>query len=158
MGQINFKSVGQTRQQRVTNALSSSLKPVGILTPLQPGSDGNIFNMSTSLADQVTDNLRNLILTNWGERVVHYDFGANLKPLLSEMVSLDDFDAEACSRIKGAVDRWLPYISLENFESKIDKVGNASANGLSVIKMTITFNVPALKVFNRVIEVSLYAM
>ncbi len=158
MGQINFKSVGQTRQQRTTNALSSSLKPIGFLTPLQPGNDGNIFKMSTSIVDQIADNLKNLILTNWGERVIHYDFGANLRPLLTELVSLDDFDGEAVTRIKGAVDRWMPFISLENFDSSFDKTTNASANGLAVIKLTITYSIPTLKVKNRALEVSLYAM
>jgi len=158
VGQINFKSVGQTRLQKTTNSLSSSLKPVGILTPLQFGNDGNFFRVSTTLADQVADNLKNLLLTNWGERVIHFDFGANLKPLLSEMVSLDDFDGEACSRIKGAVDRWMPFISLEGFESSVDKTANASANGLAVIKLTIIYNVPALKLFNKALEITLYAL
>lgn len=114
--------------------------------------------MSTSLADQVADNLRNLILTNWGERVVHYDFGANLRPLMSDLVSLDDFDSAACERIKGAVNKWMPFVSLINFESSVDRTAAASASGLAVIRIVITYNVPALKVLNKALEVTLYAM
>lgn len=158
MAVISFKSVGKTRQQRIETVLSSSVVPIGIATPLQLGEDGNIFKMHGNIGDQINDNLRNLLLTNRGERLTLYDYGASLRSILSEMSSSDDFDTAAVISIKSAVDRYMPFVSLETFESNVDHVMNSSSNGLSVIKLTITYNVPTLKIFKKGLEVLLYAM
>ena len=89
--------------------------PIGIKTPLRPGGNNGIFDGHFVLKDQVKDNLRNLMLTNWGERLGLYNFGANLRPLTTEIVGQDSFDAQATERSKGAVDRWMPYVSLDTF-------------------------------------------
>jgi phage baseplate assembly protein W len=157
MAIINFKSVGKTREQKKTNELKKAAIPIGIATPLRPGSD-DLFAMHYNLADQVADNLRNLILTNWGERVGLYNFGGNLRPILSDFVSQDDFDAKATERILSAVNKWMPYVVLETFESSIDRVQNNSSNGTAVVKMTIVYSVPSLQVTRRALEVTMYAM
>ena len=154
---ISFKSVGKTREQRIANALNNSPTPIGIVTPLRFGQN-TLFAMHYSLADSVNDNLRNLILTNWGERLGLYDFGANLRPLLSDYVSQDDFDAKAVERISGAVAKWMPYVSLETFESVVDRQANASSQGTAVIKLMIVYSIPALQVLRRGLEVTLYVM
>lgn len=156
MGTISFRSVGTTRSTRKDNALNVTATPIGIKTPLIPGGDEGIFAMNYVLADQVHDNLRNLLMTNFGERLGLYDFGANLRPLLSEYVSQEDFDASAVERISGAVSRWMPYISLENFLSEINRNGNST--GLAVIRLTITYNIPTLNVLRRALEVTLYVL
>lgn len=152
---ISFKSVGTTQASRIAAQLVQSPTPIGIKTPLKPGTQEGIFAMNFNLADQVHDNFRNLVLTNWGERLGLYDFGGNLRPLTTELVSADDFDAQAIERISGAVQRWMPFISLETFESKIDRVNNKNT---AIIKITIVYNIPALNVFNKALEVSLYAI
>lgn len=153
---ISFKSVGTTRKQRQDNGLASTPLPIGIKTPLRSGHDEGIFAMNYTLADQVHDNLRNLILTNWGERLGLYDFGANLRPLLSEFVSQDSFDAQAVERISAAVSRWMPYVSLDNFLSEVDR--RRDSNGTAIIRVTITYNIPTLNVLNRGLEVTLYVL
>lgn len=150
---ISFKSVGKTQAQSVANQLVVSPTPIGIKTPLRPGTSEGVFAMHYRLADQVHDNLRNLILTNWGERVGLYDLGANLRPLLSEYVSQDDFDTQAVERINGTVSKWMPYVSLETFESKVSKnIKNTD------ITMTIVYSVPALNIVQKALEVTLRIM
>jgi phage baseplate assembly protein W len=107
------------------------------------------------LIDQLSDNLRNLILTNWGERLGNYGFGANLRPLMSDLVSLDDFDTQAIGRIKAAVSRWMPYIDLQDFTSSIDRTQNKNT---AVVQLTITYNVPSLKIKDKKLQVALYAI
>ena len=111
--------------------------------------------MYYTLADTLHDNLRNLILTNWGERLCLYDFGANLRPLTTELVSADDFDSQAIERISGAVQRWMPFVTLETFESTTDRISNKNT---AIIKITIVYNIPALNIFKKALEVSLYAI
>jgi len=155
MGSFTFKSVGKTREQEETDKLTVTATPIGIKTPLRPGKQEGIFAMNFDLKDQVHDNLRNLIMSDWGGRFMLYDFGANLGPLLTEFVSIDDFDAKAIDRISGAVKRWMPYVSLENYVSATDHIENKNT---AIIKLTITYNIPSLSVFNKALEVSLYVI
>lgn len=154
MGSFSFKSSGNTAAAAVANALVVTPTPVGIRTPLSLGDD-DLLNLSYDYSSQLTDNLRNLILTNWGERLGHYDFGANLRPLVTNLVSLDDFDSQAISRIRTAVSRWMPYIDLQSFESTTDHQNN---KGTAIIKLMITFNIPNLQVKGRKLEVLLYVI
>lgn len=154
MGAFSFKSSGTTAADATANALARTKLPLGIKTPLALGDD-DLLRMNYDLASQLTDNLRNLVLTNWGERLGFYDFGANLRPLMTDIVSLDDFDAEAIARIRSAVSRWMPYIDLQDFLSETDRNQNQHT---AVVRLTITFNIPSLNVIGRKLEVMLYAI
>lgn len=155
MTTISFKSVGKTQADRVAQQLVQSPTPISIKTPLKLGNQEGIFAMHFSLADAMHDNLRNLVLTNWGERLGLYDFGGNLRPLTTELVSVEDFDGQAIERISGAVQKWMPFITLETFQSTIDRINNKNT---AIIKITIVYNIPALNVFNKALEVKLYAI
>lgn len=154
MAAISFKSVGKTQEQIAAEALKKSDLPYGIKTPVSLGRD-SIFEMNYKLEDQLADNLKNLLLTNWGERLGLYKFGANLRPITTELSSPDDFDSEAIVRIKYAVETWMPYIELEDFSSSIDRNENKNT---AVIKITISYNIPALQVRNKRIQIVLYAI
>lgn len=157
MGSYSFKSVGKTAEQRLVEQIESTRVPIGIKTPLEirDGNGNDIFVTYDNLASVVNDNLRNLLLTNWGERLGFYNFGANLRPLLSDLVSQDDFDTAAIERINAAVTKWMPYVSLENYISDTIRVDNQS---LARIVLRITYNVPTLGVTNKLLEINLSAM
>lgn len=155
MAVYSFKSVGKTRQQALEELQSSKI-PYGIKTPLEFGANGEgIFAMNYNIEDQLSDNLRNLLLTNWGERVNQYYFGANLRPLTTEFTSQEDFDNLAIERIRAAVGQWMPFISLTTFESIIDRTENENT---AVIKININYEVPVLEVADRAIQIVLYAI
>jgi phage baseplate assembly protein W len=103
----------------------------------------------------VHDNFRNLLQTNFGEHLGIYDLGANLRPLAAEFSTQDDFDSQAVQRISAAVSRWMPYISLEDFLSEVDRTENKNTG---VIKITITYTIPALKTAKRALQVVLYVI
>jgi len=155
MAAYSFKSVGKTREKISEETTEVTRVPFGIKTPLALGSTEGILAMNYSLSDQFSDNLKNLLLTNWGERLGHYDFGANLKPLTSEFVSQDDFDAEAINRIRNTVQKWMPFIDLEDFSSTVDRNENKNT---AIIRITITYNIPALEVEKKSLQIVLYVM
>ena len=154
MGSYSFKSVGKTQTQRTTEQLNASSFPIGIKTPLELGSTDGILRMHHNLSDQVHDNLRNLLLTNFGERLGLYQFGANLRQLTSEYSTQDVFDGQAIEKINSAVLKWMPYISLENFVSRVDSTETRG----TIVRIVITYNIPTLDVFNKSLEVSLRVM
>ena len=156
MTTISFKSVGRTAETRETETTETSPIPIGIKTPMRAGSAGEgVWAMHYELSDQVHDNLRNLILTNWGERLGVYDFGANLRELTTELVSQEDFDGEAVVRIRDAVGRWMPYVTLQNYISETQHAGNEKTG---IINFTITYDIPALAVTNRALRITLYVI
>jgi phage baseplate assembly protein W len=156
MGQYSFKSSGVTQQTTPANNIITTPTPIGILTPLALGTT-DLLVMTTDLATQMSDNLRNLVQTNWGERLCLYNYGANLKPLLSDLVSPEDFDSQAITRIKSAVQRWMPYIDLVDFLSTVDQTGKLT-KGIAQVTITITYNIPSLNVKNKKIAITLYAL
>lgn len=155
MATYSFKSVGKTLEQQDEEEITSSPVPFGIKTPLQLGVSEGIFSMNYSLEDQFSDNLRNLILTNWGERLGLYQFGANLRPLTTEFTNQDDFDGQAIFRIKAAVEKWMPFIDLENFSSNVDRLENKNTG---IVRINITYNIPELGVTNKGLQIVLYVI
>lgn len=155
MATYSFKSVGKTQTQLEDESTARTVIPYGIKTPMQLGTKEGLFAMNYSLEDQFADNLRNLLLTNWGERVGLYQFGANLKPLTTEFVSQDDFDSEAIVRIKDAVEKWMPFIDLEDFSSDVDRMENKNTG---IIKVNITYNIPLINVTRKGLQIVLYVI
>jgi phage baseplate assembly protein W len=155
MGSYSFKSVGQTPTSAQNNQVSSSPLPVGIKTPLELGGSDGLLVMNYDLETQLADNLSNLLQTNWGERLGHYFFGANLKPLTVDFNSQTDFDNEAIARIKTAVTTWMPFIDLEDFVSEVDRLENKK---IGIIKIAITYNIPGLNVYGKKIQIVLYVI
>jgi phage baseplate assembly protein W len=153
MGSFSFKSSGKTQEQQIVESITKATVPIGIKTPLRLGED--LFAMNLSLIDQVHDNLRNLLQTNWGEHLGIYNFGANLRPLVTELATQDDFDSQAIQRISAAVARWMPFVSLDDFLSEVDKTQNQNTG---VYNITITYTIPALNSSQRVLQVTLYVI
>lgn len=127
MARLSFKDVGIQGFGRQNNVVSSTpLKPIGIKTPIEldESQSVNIFKMHYNNLDQISDNLRNLVLTNHGERLAMYDFGANLRPLLTDFSNKENFDREAMKRIKTTCAKYMPFVNLLGYESKTERREN----------------------------------
>ena len=153
----SFKSSGETPSKvRERNSQQEVLRPpIGIKTPLELGSGADgLLKMHRDFLTTISDNLRNLLLTNKGERLLDYEFGANLKELCFEL-GTDEADAEAIDRIRTSVGRYLPYVNLETFETftqpSIDR-------GVARVGIRITYKVPQASQELKKIEVILYSV
>lgn len=149
---IDFKSVGdRASAQKFQPSVNET--PLGIKTPLRYGSQNDgIFAMHFNIADQVQDNFRNLLLTNHGERLGLYDFGANLRQLSLEH-GHESFDTEAILRIKTAIDKYMPFINPRTFESK----SLPSKSGMAErVNITITYDIDRLGIIGKEIMVSIF--
>lgn len=157
MSLTSFKNVG-IRQFQTQNVLTTpaSISPIGIKTPIRLGANGEgILSMHTNIQDVVADNLRNLLLTNYGERLIHFDFGANLRPLVAEFSSKDNFDSEAMIRINTAVSKWMPFISLTAFDSRPEFI-DTQYTGRIVI--TVIYSVAQLGIIEKALELLLFVI
>lgn len=148
----SFTSSGTSRDTVVAQPSTVAAPPIGIKTPLQLSPRSGLFDMHTDISKQISDNLRNLLLTNHGERLGFYDFGANLRPILFDL-GTDTGDAEAISRIKGAVRKYMPYVALAEFQVFVDRIDNKR---VAKIGIQVTYSVPKIGEAIRSLEVMLY--
>lgn len=161
MAEISFKSSGiRSTDPRLRKTID--LPPVGIKTPVEIGTGrSGIFQMHFDPLSQIDDNLKNLILTNKGERLGNYSYGADLKRLTTELSSTDNFDSRAMSKISDAVKKYMPYVELDSFQSSTDKSIDrdlSEQGSITKIDLVVRYGVPQLKVSGRVISVSLYCV
>ena len=152
MTAISFKSVGELTVDTQLKTPPESL-PIGISTPMMlgTGNDG-IFKMHRNIGSQIADNLRNLILTDHGERLGLHDFGANLGPILFSYTS-PDWETNAMMRIKAATGKFMPFVQLESFQLEIDNNDKESASATLVI--TVIYSVPTAAITDKAIKVFL---
>lgn len=152
MAAISFKSVGDLKDNPRANQALQPI-PVGITTPVVKSSRiGGPFAMSNNVVDQMIDNFRNMMLVNHGERLPFYDFGANLRFLMTERLAQADYDEQAMILIKATTEKYMPYISLDSFESQ---VLDATNDGLSRVKIKLDFSIPRLSIKQKTIEITI---
>jgi phage baseplate assembly protein W len=155
MAEISFKSVGEAQSvsQNAQNRVEPN--PIGLVTPMRLSkTQKDIFEMQYDVQDQIDDNLRNLILTNHGERLGMQDFGANIRPLIFSL-SGGNFEKEVMTRIKSAAIKFLPFIELETFEISYDN--RDTKKGFATIGMLISYGVPAIGVSGKRMQVVITA-
>tara|TARA_Y100000816_G_scaffold86989_1_gene59905 strand:+ start:195 stop:599 length:405 start_codon:yes stop_codon:yes gene_type:complete len=80
---------------------------VGVRFPLDHSQEGFFYKTKTIL-EQAKSNMRNLLLTSKGERVMQPEFGSTLTDVLFNQG--EDVETEIDEAIREAVSNWLPYV------------------------------------------------
>ena len=159
---FKFKSSGVKITHRkfkpTKNQIKSKMIPIGIKTPLEFGIDNNEFlKCHTDPVSQLKDNLRNLILTNNGERLGRFNLGCNLHSLLMENNALDNtLKSEIIKTINNQVMLNIPLINIQDIiiDNQTKNKSNSPA-GLSMIIILIKFSVPKLQQKDLAIKVNM---
>jgi phage baseplate assembly protein W len=86
----------------------------GITLPLRRGENG-FFEQAFLSFDQAKSNLKNLLLTKKGERIMQPEFGTGLQSLLFEQID-DNLESRIQETITKNVNYWLPYINIESID------------------------------------------
>ena len=106
--------------------------------------------MNYDLGDQLADNLRNLVQTNHGERLGHFDFGANLRPLSLEIMGQDQFESEAMARVGKSVAKYLPFVRLKTMTVLKER---ETKDELPQVIIRLEYTVPKASSKTRAIDV-----
>jgi phage baseplate assembly protein W len=100
-------------------------------------SGGSVFALSYTTEEQSISNLKNLLLTIKGERIMQPDFGTNIRSTLFEpntKLIVDNLKASLANDIKF----WLPYINLK----EINVVRDVNAYSISIrIRYTVNSSI-----------------
>lgn len=166
---FNFKSSGKLSSARDVAEPTIVKSPIGIKTPLEFSggrSDENFYKMHFDPAAQIKDNFKNLLLTNFGERLGRGDLGANLKSLLYDSTSQESIESEASRRINLTATKSLPMIQIRdiriNFlgmDTGIKDVRESpdftpqNSVGLSGMRVFVKYDIPRLSVTDQALEV-----
>lgn len=154
----DFSSVGELKEdidsRRLRSVTDTVSRPIGIKVPVSLSDTGDsLLTMHTDIEKNISDNFRNMIMTNHGERVGLYDFGANLTELAFELGS-DDFDSEAIRRIRRTTQKYMPFVQLVTFEPLVERTDNKE---VAKVGVRITYRVNTLSQKDRIIEVIIYS-
>ncbi len=154
---ISFKNVGFRQfEQRYLSPVSQSVTPIGIKTPVSFGnSSEGLFAMNYTLEDQINDNLKSLIKTNHGERVVLYDYGANLQPLATEYSNKENYTTDAMERINTCVTKYMPFVQLEGFRAEPRYNDNQY---VGVIDNYLVYSVSRVNINSKTLVVRIFAI
>jgi phage baseplate assembly protein W len=104
--------------------------PINIKFPMRVSSKGG-FETNDTTIDAITDDLKMLLMTNYGERMIHYDFGANLRSLLFEPDQ--DTPQKIIDNVTNAISTWMPFVNIMNIEVETNRTNpNIPSNAVSV--------------------------
>ena len=102
---------------------------IGLKLPLQKSdSSEGYFESSTTSLEAVKENIRNLILTRKGERVMNPTLGLNLDEFLFENIT-EDVIYLIKEDLESTFKFWLPFIGLND----IDVIADESKNLIHII-------------------------
>lgn len=116
---------------------------IGITLPIQIGNTA--FNQSFTTKQQVSSNIKNLLLTKKGERLMQPNFGSGLQELLF------DFNDERLAVkieevITESITAWLPYVDIR----QIDVSQTNEGRDRNRVEISITFGVANTPDLNQV--------
>ena len=96
-------------------------KSVGVSLPIGGGNNG-YFAVNYTTKNQIKSNLKNLILTEPGERLSNPKFGTPLRQFIFEPYEEGDFEMRIENVITKAISTYLPYVTIESiiFENNND--------------------------------------
>ena len=86
---------------------------IGISLPIQI--TNTAFEQTFQTSEQVKSNIKNLLLTKKGERILQPEFGSGLQALLFEP-NVDDFEGRIEDTINESLEQWLPYVTAEEID------------------------------------------
>ncbi len=123
----------------VTDLVENDYKVLGIGINRTSDSNG-IFATNYTTLNQAKDNLKNLILTKKGERLMQPEFGCDIWKVLFEQMDSQVIETKIESYITEAVSIWLPYLTLNSIIFDYDD-NDIDNNRISLdIKFSLTSN------------------
>lgn len=112
---------------------------VGIKLPFV-GKNGELFDLSYSTQDQAISNLKNLLLTRRGERIMEPFFGTTIQDALFEP-NTETLIELVKDSVQSAIEYWLPYIIIDSLivENAIVSLGTQQEHGVQIsLRVSVT--------------------
>ena len=103
------------------------------------------FALNKTILEAIRQNVRMLILTAPGERVMDPDFGVGIRRYLFEQAG-PNVRGDIEARIQSQMGQYLPFVNIEDIDFEDDRVNNPSS-GVTMI-VTLRYTVSSLADIN----------
>lgn len=103
-------------------------------------SEDGAYTLNKTINDVVKQNLRMLLLTNPGERIMDSGFGVGIRRYLFEQ-DVQLVREELFDRINQQVKKYLNYVQIEEIE-----FSEPNSNEENLLFISITYSVPSLNI------------
>lgn len=91
---------------------------VNLKFPLRAFRKG-FFEMNNTTLDAVREDIKILLLTKKGERVINPTIGTNIPILLGELfepIKKNEMEARIGAEIRDALENWMPFVRMDSIE------------------------------------------
>ena len=123
---------------------------IGLELPMTHGPLG-FFSRTKTALEQAKSNIRNLLLTNKGERLGNPTFGTNLLSLVFSQENTD-LESRVEEEIRASMGEFLPFINIVSIETNFSDTNKDVAN----VNLRFTLNVDVTSEENLSLDFSNY--
>ena len=121
---------------------------LSVALPLRTDSVDGAYALHKSLKDMAEQNLKMVILTSPGERVMIPEFGVGIRNYLFEPNNNQTINTIR-DRIREQVGKYLPYIKLMSLELFSPQISLQEGIDSSALIVKIKYNIPAANVISE---------
>jgi phage baseplate assembly protein W len=116
------------------------MKGYSVQVPLKYDAGDGFYKMNKDLREVIKQNLKMLILTNPGERIMNTDYGVGAKRLLffNRKESVSEIDMERI--IRNQIQKYMPYIIIQDID-----ITDILPQEQNAVFISISYSVPSLK-------------
>jgi len=87
---------------------------IGFTLPFAKSSGSvGYFETTANEIDAIKQDIHSLLITNWGERVMQYNFGCNMREFMFEQMRDNELKSRIADRIRSQISTWLPFVKLD---------------------------------------------
>lgn len=122
------------------------------IIPLQKSEEDGYYALTKTIAANTKQNLKNLLLTSPGERVMIPDFGAGLRNYLFSN-QYETIEADITYRIEDQIGRYMPFIEINNIEYMRNEPQHTNSGAHQRLDVQIFYSVPVFN-FADMLEVN----
>lgn len=133
----------------INNATKEHDHAIGITLPYSD-TNGRMFNVSYTTKEQALTNLKMLILTRKGERVMLPTFGTNIWDYIFENITDITLDAIR-QELYQSIETWLPYLTIDD----IVVTDNQNSDNQHIIMITINVSLNGQSITNNNLQFSM---
>lgn len=108
---FTFTADGMDVGQDKTIAAKNQKNPISIKSPMSISERFGAFDMYEDVTSAVTAHIKNILLTNKGERLGNYNFGANVRKIIFES-NVSNVEDELARSIKDNIIQFIPSVQL----------------------------------------------
>jgi len=125
--------------------------------PLITSNKDGVYSLTKSATEALSLDLKMIILTNPGEKLMDQNFGVGLRKFLFEQNTSDVY-ARISSKIQEQAGRYLPQVIVQNIKFNQSDSGDTDLDAMmdsNLVSITIQFSIrPSVKTNTLVIPIS----